>query len=92
MSFGKIVEVDLTSGKITFADHSAEMARNCLGGLGFNSWYLYRHVPEDSALDPENVLVISCGLLTGTPASFGAWTRVKPGSVSHPAWQMKSRP
>jgi aldehyde:ferredoxin oxidoreductase len=68
MSFGKIAEVDLTSGRITFTQYSAEMAKKCLGGLGFNSQYLYRHVAEGSALDPENVLVISCGLLTGTAA------------------------
>lgn len=68
MYLGKIAEVDLTSGNITFRDYSTEMAETCLGGLGFNSWYLYRHVPLGSALDPENVLIISCGLLTGSAA------------------------
>ena len=68
MDMGKIAEVDLTSGKITIKDYSAEMAQTCLGGLGFNSWYLYRHAPLGSALDPESVLIISCGLLTGTAA------------------------
>jgi aldehyde:ferredoxin oxidoreductase len=66
--WGKIADVDLTSGKITFKDYSAELAATCLGGLGFNSWYLYEHLPEESALDPQNVLAISCGLLTGTAA------------------------
>ena len=68
MSLGKIAEVNLTSSKITFTDYSTEMAETCLGGLGFNSWYLYRHAPADSALDAESVLVISCGLLTGSAA------------------------
>jgi aldehyde:ferredoxin oxidoreductase len=69
MSLGKIAEVDLTTGKLTAADYSADMAKACLGGLGFNSWYLYNHISsKDGALDPENVLVISCGLLTGTAA------------------------
>jgi aldehyde:ferredoxin oxidoreductase len=68
MSLGKIAEVDLTSGKLTITDYSAEMAGTYLGGLGFNSWYLYEHLPKGSALDPENVLAISCGLLTGTAA------------------------
>jgi aldehyde:ferredoxin oxidoreductase len=68
MYLGKIAEVDLASGNITFRDYSTEMAETCLGGLGFNSWYLYRHVPLGSALDPENVLIISCGLLTGSAA------------------------
>ncbi|MGD9305598.1 MAG: aldehyde ferredoxin oxidoreductase family protein [Desulfobacterales bacterium] len=69
MSSGKIVEVDLTTGKVTAADYSTDMARTFLGGLGFNSWYLYNHISlTDGALEPENVLVISCGLLTGTAA------------------------
>jgi aldehyde:ferredoxin oxidoreductase len=69
MSLGKIVEVNLTEGKVTASDYSAEMARTYLGGLGFNSWYLYEQVPsQGDALDPENVLAISCGLLTGTAA------------------------
>jgi len=69
MSLGKIVEVDLMTGKVTARDYSAEMARTYLGGLGFNSWYLYEQVPsQGDALDPENILVISCGLLTGTAA------------------------
>ena len=61
MTLGKIAEVDLTSGKIIFADFSDKLAETCLGGLGFNSWYLYKHFPGGSALDPENVLIISCG-------------------------------
>ena len=68
MYLGKIAEVDLTSGNITFGGYSTEMAETCLGGLGFNSWYLYRHAPAGGALDPESVLIISCGLLTGTAA------------------------
>ena len=68
MYLGKIAEVDLTSGNITFGGYSTEMAETCLGGLGFNSWYLYRHALAGGALDPESVLIISCGLLTGTAA------------------------
>jgi aldehyde:ferredoxin oxidoreductase len=69
MLLGKIAEVDLTNGNVTASDFSADMARTFLGGLGFNSWYLYNHITsKEDALDPENVLVISCGLLTGTAA------------------------
>ena len=68
MTLGKIAEVDLTSGKIIFTDLSDKLVGTCLGGLGFNSWYLNKHFPRGSALDPENVLIISCGLLTGTSA------------------------
>ncbi len=68
MHLGKIAEVDLTSGNIAFRGYSTEMAETCLGGLGFNSWYLYRNVHLGSALDPESMLIISCGLLTGSAA------------------------
>ncbi len=68
MSLGNITEVDLTSGKITVTDYSAEMAVTYLGGLGFNCGYLYKHIPEGGALKPDNALVVSCGLLTGTAA------------------------
>ncbi len=69
MSLGKIVEVDLTTDNVTVSDYSADIARTYLGGLGFNSWYLYHHISaRDGALGPENILAISCGLLTGTAA------------------------
>ena len=66
---GKFVDVDLTTGKIKVSDYSSDMARKYLGGFGFNTWYLYEHVPaQTDALGPDNVLIISCGLLTGTAA------------------------
>jgi len=64
---GKRVRVDLTVGEIRIGDIGDEMARSSLGGRGYNVLHLYRHLPEQAdALGPENILVLSCGLLTGT--------------------------
>lgn len=42
-------------------------------GRGFNVHHLIHHLPEGiDALDSENILLFSCGLLTGTNAPTGA--------------------
>lgn len=72
MDFGTIIYIDLTEKKVETRGFGEDLARNVLGGFGFNTWYLYKNLPEDAqALGPENILVISLGLLTGTavPAS-----------------------
>ena len=45
------------------------MTWHYLGGRGFNAQFLYRNLPGDAdPLGPENILIFSCGLLTGTAA------------------------
>ncbi len=40
-----------------------------IGGRGFNVWYLFNHLPvKTDPLSPENILILSCGLLTGSSA------------------------
>ncbi len=40
-----------------------------MGGRGFNIWYLYHHLSSGTdPLAPENILLISCGFLTGSSA------------------------
>jgi len=70
MSFlGRILDLNLTFGKWTCAAFPEGLARRFLTGRGFNVRFLYRHVaPGIEPLGPENVLVLSCGLLTGTSA------------------------
>ena len=61
--------VDLTAGQLERREYPADLARQCLGGRGANAWFLARHV--GAGIDPlgaENVLLLSCGLLTGTAA------------------------
>ena len=66
---GKLLTVDLTTEKIERADFPGALARRFLGGRGINAWLLAEHIgPETDPLGPENILVLSCGLLTGTEA------------------------
>ena len=44
-----------------------------VGGRGFNVWYLYQHLAQGTdPLGPYNVLLFSCGLLTGSSAPGSA--------------------
>jgi len=44
-----------------------------IGGRGFNVWYLYHHLAQGTdPLGPDNVLLFSCGLLTGSSAPGSA--------------------
>ena len=44
-----------------------------IGGRGFNVWYLYQHLAQGiDPLSPDNVLLFSCGLLTGSSAPGSA--------------------
>ncbi len=66
---GRSLIVDLTSREVEVADFPEEVARSLLGGRGVNAWQLLRRVgPGTDPLSPENVLILSCGLLTGTQA------------------------
>ena len=72
-SMGRILEIDLTTGTWTFLPFPAELIRQYLGGRGFNVQYLYANLlPHVDPLSPDNILVFSCGLLTGTAAPSSA--------------------
>jgi aldehyde:ferredoxin oxidoreductase len=66
---GRILEINLSTGTWEFQPFPAEMTRQYLGGRGFNVRYLYENLPPAChPLAPENILMFSCGLLTGTAA------------------------
>ncbi|UCH90507.1 MAG: aldehyde ferredoxin oxidoreductase family protein [Nitrospirota bacterium] len=66
---GQIVDVDLGSGALQASPFPESIYRNFLGGRGFNVWYLHQHIhPGTHPLGPENIITLSCGLLTGTEA------------------------
>lgn len=66
---GRLLRVDLSEGRVEQSDLPDPLVRRFLGGRGLNAWLLARHIgPEVHPLGPENVLVLSCGLLTGTEA------------------------
>ena len=67
---GKILFVDLTSGKNTTVLLSEEVYAKYLGGLGIASRLLYDYLePGTDPLSPENPLIIVPGLLVGTGLS-----------------------
>jgi len=74
MSFlGRILEIDLNTGKWDFKPFAGELTWKYLAGRGFNVQYLYAHLPQDcDPLGPDNILMLSCGLLTGTAAPSSA--------------------
>jgi len=73
----KIAYIDLTSGKIETAPIPLDIRRRFLGGRGLDAYLLYNHCPPGvDPLSPQNVLLVSAGLLVGTLASATARTHV----------------
>ncbi len=67
---GKILRVDLTSGKITVEDLNMDWARQYVGERGLASKYLLEEMdPKADPLGADNVLIFATGPLTGTMAS-----------------------
>lgn len=65
----KILEVDLSSEKISEAKLDEKLARNFIGGRGLGAKILYDRVgPDVKPLDYENLLMFLTGPLTGTLA------------------------
>lgn len=64
---GRILRVDLSSGKITKEPLSEGLVRNFIGGRGVNSKILFDETgPDTNPLGPENRLIIGTGPITGT--------------------------
>ena len=67
--YDKLLKINLNNGNWEFLSCSQEDELHLLGGRGFNAWYLYKNLaPDLKPLDPQNILIFSCGLLTGTNA------------------------
>jgi aldehyde:ferredoxin oxidoreductase len=68
-SFGKIIDIDLSEGRIETHAFTKEMVLQDLGGFGYNVRFLYENLHENvDPLGPDNIMVLSLGLLTGTAA------------------------
>lgn len=66
---GKILRIDLSSRKWSFEEIDSNLIRMYLGGIGLASKILYEETgPQTDPLGPENVVIISAGLLSGTDA------------------------
>ena len=70
---GKILDIDLGSETWKLSECPQDVVRKYLGGRGFNLHILHDQLPVDAdPLGPENLLLLSCGLLTGTAAPSSA--------------------
>ncbi len=85
---GKVLRVDLTNGKITKEDDT-DYAEKFSGGLGFSSKIYWDEVsPEVQPFDPENKLIFSPGVATGTCApGCGRTEMVSKSPASYPVMQ-----
>ena len=73
----KIAYIDLSTEKIEIEPIPIEWRRRYLGGRGLDAYLLYKHAPKGcDPLGPDNVALISGGLLVGTLASASARTHV----------------
>ncbi|MEH0018365.1 MAG: aldehyde ferredoxin oxidoreductase C-terminal domain-containing protein [Desulfobacter sp.] len=71
-AFGQRLMVDLTNRQWDIRPFGRE-THEFLGGRGLNAWYLYRHLPDNAdPMSAENILMFSCGLLTGSSAPCSA--------------------
>ncbi len=73
----KIAYIDLTTGSIETQAIPMEIRRKYLGGRGLDMYLLYNHTKAGiDPLGPDNVALVSAGLLVGTLASASARTHV----------------
>jgi len=80
-NMGKVLEVDLASGKVQARELAEEMYRDYIGGAGLAARLLYDHGHLDAEpLDPENPLIFATGPLTGIGLSGSS--RLSVGSRS----------
>ncbi|MBT3363962.1 MAG: aldehyde ferredoxin oxidoreductase family protein [Chloroflexi bacterium] len=73
----KIAYIDLNTGEIESKPIPLELRRKYIGGRGLDMYLLYNHIkPGIDPLGPDNVALISAGLLVGTPSSGTGRTHI----------------
>jgi len=71
---GKILRVDLTTGRVKAEKLDLDLALQTIGGRGMNSTRLSLELKKDTdPLSPENPLILGVGPLTGTYLSASAY-------------------
>ncbi|NJE13176.1 aldehyde ferredoxin oxidoreductase [Thermococcus sp. LS2] len=69
---GKILRVNLTTGKISEEKIDEKFAKKWLGTRGFGIYYILKEMdPKVDPFSPENKLIFATGPLTGTTAPTG---------------------
>jgi len=67
---GKILHVDLTTGKLELEEPDETFYRKYMGGSAMGAYYLLKHTPPGAdPLGPENTLSLMTGVVTGAPFS-----------------------
>lgn len=75
--YGKVLEIDLSSGQIKQKDIDPQFARDYIGGMGFGVKILFDEVgPEVDPLSPANIIVFANGPLTGTRTPCSGRTEI----------------
>jgi len=70
---GKILDINLSTATWKILPLSRKLTRRYLGGRGYNVQFLFHNLAAHvDPLSPENLLLFSCGLLTGTAAPSSA--------------------
>jgi aldehyde:ferredoxin oxidoreductase len=75
--YGKILDIDLSTGRFSQKEIDPQFARQYLGGMGFSSRILYDEV--GTGVDPlssDNILIFANGPLTGTQAPSTGRTEI----------------
>ena len=72
---GKVLWVDLTSGRITTETIPDNLYNRFLSGTGLAAWLLYHRIPAGAdPLGPDNILGFMSGILTASGSLFtGRW-------------------
>ena len=64
---GKVLRVNLTTGKIWVDEHDDDFYRKWIGGRGLIVYYLLKETPPKiDPYDEQNLLIFAPGILTGT--------------------------
>lgn len=67
---GRVLHIDLTTGEQRIEEPPETFYRMYMGGSGLGLAYLLKYLPAGvEPLSPDNILVISVGVLTGAPIS-----------------------
>jgi aldehyde:ferredoxin oxidoreductase len=81
---GKILKIDLATGKSSTRTFDESHVRKYLGGQGFAVELVYHGVPKGTdAFDPKNVLAMAGGVFDGFPVGTGgkvAWATKSPAT------------
>ena len=81
---GKILKIDLSTGRSIVRSFDEDHVRKYLGGQGFAVELVYHGVPKGTdALDPKNVLAMAGGAFDGFPVGTGgkvAWAAKSPAT------------